>query len=127
MRAHIGDHLIVESPTTGATRRDGEIVGVHHHDGTPPYDVRWSDSGQVSLVFPGPDAHIRTEAPTSTRPLSDAEVTALVRDASAAPSMHNAQPWRFRYYRGKHLFHITADLTRTLPHSDADLRALHLG
>ncbi|WP_143675832.1 DUF1918 domain-containing protein, partial [Streptomyces milbemycinicus] len=24
MRAHVGDHLIVESPTTGVTRRDGE-------------------------------------------------------------------------------------------------------
>ncbi|ADI03408.1 hypothetical protein SBI_00287 [Streptomyces bingchenggensis BCW-1] len=127
MLAHIGDHLIVESPTTGATRRDGEIVGVHHHDGTPPYDVRWSDSGRVSLVFPGPDAHIQTEARASAWPLSDAEVAALVRDASAAPSMHNAQPWRFRYFRGKALFHVTADLARTLPHSDEDLRALHLG
>ncbi|MFK4266288.1 Acg family FMN-binding oxidoreductase [Streptomyces milbemycinicus] len=145
MRAHVGDQLIVESPTTGATRRDGEIVGVHHNDGTPPYDVRWSDSGRVSLVFPGPDAHIHhtghpadmapgapaprtaTEARASARPLPDAEVTALARDAAAAPSMHNAQPWRFRYFRGKRLFHVTADLARTLPHSDSDLRALHLG
>ncbi|MFF7996752.1 Acg family FMN-binding oxidoreductase [Streptomyces sp. NPDC007917] len=143
MRAHVGDHLIVESPTTGATRRDGEIVGVHHRDGTPPYDVRWSDSGRVSLVFPGPDAHIHptghpsetapaasargTAARPGAQPLSDAEVAALARDASAAPSMHNAQPWRFRYFRGKRLFHLSADLTRTLPHADADLRALHLG
>lgn len=58
MRAHIGDQLVVESPATGATRRDGEIVGVHHDDGTPPYDVRWSDTNDVTLVFPGPDAHI---------------------------------------------------------------------
>ncbi|MDT0541679.1 DUF1918 domain-containing protein [Streptomyces sp. NPDC021354] len=123
MRAHIGDQLIIESPTTGATRRDGEIVGVHHEDGTPPYDVRWSDSGRVSLVFPGPDAHIHHTG----HPLSDAEVTALASDAAAAPSMHNAQPWRFRYFRGDRLFHVIADLTRTLPHSDADLRALHLG
>ncbi|MCF3142532.1 DUF1918 domain-containing protein [Streptomyces platensis] len=59
MKAHIGDQLVVESPTTGATRRDGEIIGLHHEDGTPPYDVRWSDTGHVSVVFPGPDAHIR--------------------------------------------------------------------
>ncbi|MFI2368071.1 DUF1918 domain-containing protein [Streptomyces sp. NPDC018833] len=59
MRAHVGDQLVVESPATGATRRDGEIVGLHHEDGTPPYDVRWSDTGEVTLVFPGPDAHIR--------------------------------------------------------------------
>ncbi|MGJ5749048.1 hypothetical protein FB563_6618 [Streptomyces puniciscabiei] len=59
MRAHLGDRLVVESPATGATRRDGEIVGLHHEDGTPPYDVRWSDTEQVTLVFPGPDAHVR--------------------------------------------------------------------
>jgi transcriptional regulator with XRE-family HTH domain len=58
MRAHLGDHLVVESPATGATRRDGEIVGLHREDGTPPYDVRWSDTDEVTLVFPGPDAHI---------------------------------------------------------------------
>ncbi|MFE3632716.1 pyridoxamine 5'-phosphate oxidase family protein [Streptomyces cellostaticus] len=59
MRAHLGDQLVVESAATGVARRDGEIVGLHHEDGTPPYDVRWSDTDQVSLVFPGPDAHIR--------------------------------------------------------------------
>ncbi|WP_328886787.1 pyridoxamine 5'-phosphate oxidase family protein [Streptomyces sp. NBC_00316] len=58
MRAHLGDQLVVESPATGATRRDGEIVGLHHEDGTPPYDVRWSDTDAVTLVFPGPDAHV---------------------------------------------------------------------
>ncbi|MCD9876349.1 pyridoxamine 5'-phosphate oxidase family protein [Streptomyces guryensis] len=59
MRAQLGDQLVIESPSTGATRRDGEIVGLHHEDGTPPYDVRWSDTDDVTLVFPGPDAHIR--------------------------------------------------------------------
>ncbi|GGT01206.1 DUF1918 domain-containing protein [Streptomyces chromofuscus] len=59
MRAQLGDQLVVESPATGAMRRDGEIVGLHHADGTPPYDVRWSDTDEVTLVFPGPDAHIR--------------------------------------------------------------------
>ncbi|MDG5806068.1 DUF1918 domain-containing protein [Streptomyces ossamyceticus] len=58
MRAQLGDQLVVESTTTGATRRDGEIVGLHHEDGTPPYDVRWSDTDEVTLVFPGPDAHV---------------------------------------------------------------------
>lgn len=58
MRAHLGDQLVVESPATGAASRDGEIVGLHHEDGTPPYDVRWSDTDEVTLVFPGPDAHI---------------------------------------------------------------------
>ncbi|MDT0469508.1 pyridoxamine 5'-phosphate oxidase family protein [Streptomyces gibsoniae] len=59
MRAHLGDQLVIESPATGVARRDGEIVGLHHEDGTPPYDVRWSDTGEVTLVFPGSDAHVR--------------------------------------------------------------------
>ncbi|MGW0748141.1 pyridoxamine 5'-phosphate oxidase family protein [Streptomyces sp. NPDC002587] len=67
MRAELGDQLIVESTATGATRRDGEIVGLHHEDGTPPYDVRWSDTGEVTLVFPGPDARVRhLEHPTGS-------------------------------------------------------------
>ncbi|MFH9980511.1 pyridoxamine 5'-phosphate oxidase family protein [Streptomyces sp. NPDC017179] len=59
MHAQLGDRLVVESPATGDARRDGEIVGLHHEDGTPPYDVRWSDTGEITLVFPGPDAHVR--------------------------------------------------------------------
>ncbi|MFJ6556168.1 pyridoxamine 5'-phosphate oxidase family protein [Streptomyces luteogriseus] len=59
MRAQLGDQLVVESPATSVTRRDGEIVGLHHEDGTPPYDVRWSDTDEVTLVFPGADAHIQ--------------------------------------------------------------------
>ncbi|WP_066936403.1 DUF1918 domain-containing protein [Streptomyces sp. NBRC 110611] len=75
MRAHIGDQLVVESPATGATRRDGEIVGVHHEDGTPPYDVRWSDTHEVTLVFPGPDAHIHHLADRPEDGHSEAEAS----------------------------------------------------
>ncbi|MGW2648868.1 pyridoxamine 5'-phosphate oxidase family protein [Streptomyces sp. NPDC001393] len=86
MRAHLGDQLIVESPATGATRRDGEIIGLHHADGTPPYDVRWSDTDEVTLVFPGPDAHIRPlhheQAPTAHEPPRDTgDMTTLSRTA----------------------------------------------
>jgi hypothetical protein len=35
-RSHLGDQLVIESPTTGATGRDGETLGRHHADGTPP-------------------------------------------------------------------------------------------
>ncbi|MBL3668879.1 nitroreductase family protein [Streptomyces sp. M2CJ-2] len=41
--------------------------------------------------------------------------------------MHNAQPWRFRYFRGSRTFQVRADLDRVLPHADPDNRALHLG
>ncbi|MFJ5708243.1 DUF1918 domain-containing protein [Streptomyces sp. NPDC093105] len=57
--ARVGDRLIVGGATVGHEGRDGEIVGLHHADGTPPYDVRWSDTGRVTLVFPGPDAHVQ--------------------------------------------------------------------
>ncbi|MFD7443301.1 Acg family FMN-binding oxidoreductase [Streptomyces sp. NPDC059909] len=58
---------------------------------------------------------------------SEERVTALVYDAAAAPSMHNAQPWRFRYFQGSRTFHERADFDRVMPHSDPDARALHLG
>lgn len=96
MRAHLGDQLVVESPATGAGRRDGEIVGLHHEDGTPPYDVRWSDTDQVTLVFPGPDAHIhhlehqpdRSREPS--RPdMAEAEAGA---EAESARTRHDGAP-----------------------------------
>jgi hypothetical protein len=58
MKASIGDRVIVEGTRSGAVRRDGRIVAVHHADGSPPYDVLWSDTGRISLFFPGPDAHL---------------------------------------------------------------------
>ncbi|MFF2654432.1 pyridoxamine 5'-phosphate oxidase family protein [Streptomyces sp. NPDC058045] len=59
MRARLGDRIIVDDAGTGSARRDGVIVGLHREDGAPPYDVRWSDSDEVTLVFPGPDACVR--------------------------------------------------------------------
>lgn len=58
---------------------------------------------------------------------SDEWVAAVVRDAVAAPSMHNVQPWRFRYLRRSRAFEVWADFERAMPHSDPDTRGLHLG
>ncbi|MEV5432379.1 pyridoxamine 5'-phosphate oxidase family protein [Streptomyces sp. NPDC052701] len=91
MHAHLGDLLIVESPATGTARRDGEIVGLHHDDGTPPYDVRWSDTGQVTLVFPGPDAHVRHLHHEGTAPGGAADPDAAVL-AATGPRGAAAQP-----------------------------------
>ncbi|MGV9245998.1 DUF1918 domain-containing protein [Streptomyces sp. NPDC003710] len=66
MRAHVGDEIVVRGTAPGVIARDGEVVGVHHPDGSPPYDVRWSDSGRVTLYFPGPDAYVRRLAHTAT-------------------------------------------------------------
>jgi len=57
MHANVGDHLMVEGRTVGEGRREGEVVEVRGHDGTPPYVVRWTD-GHEGLVYPGPDAHV---------------------------------------------------------------------
>ncbi len=65
--ARVGDRLIVGGATVGDEGRDGEIVGLHHSDGTPPFDVRWSDTGRVTEVFPGPDARVQHFPPHGTR------------------------------------------------------------
>ncbi|WP_406164704.1 DUF1918 domain-containing protein [Streptomyces sp. NBC_00996] len=63
MRAQVGDEIVVRGTTAGIVARDGEVVGLHHPDGSPPYDVRWAEDGRVTLYFPGPDACIRHLAP----------------------------------------------------------------
>ncbi|HEX2355872.1 MAG TPA: DUF1918 domain-containing protein [Micromonosporaceae bacterium] len=65
MNAHTGDRLVLEGTHVGDPRRAGVIIGLRHKDGTPPYEVRWLDTGHVALVFPGPDA--RVEPPTHRR------------------------------------------------------------
>ncbi|MFF8939290.1 Acg family FMN-binding oxidoreductase [Streptomyces paradoxus] len=61
------------------------------------------------------------------QPLDEKTVTMLVAEATAAPSMHNAQPWRFRYLSGEHVLQLRADPDRAMPRSDPDNRALHIG
>lgn len=63
----------------------------------------------------------------TAEPLDVNVVTALVADAAAAPSLHNAQPWTFRYMRDIGVLRLYADLERTLPRTDPDNRGLHIG
>ena len=58
MHAEVGDRLVIRGVHLDSPVRDGEILEVRHHDGRPPYLVRWSDTGHESLVFPGPDAYV---------------------------------------------------------------------
>lgn len=62
-----------------------------------------------------------------TQPLDTMFAAALVTAATAAPSMHNAQPWRFRYTSGTRTFELRPDLGRAMPATDPGHRALHLG
>ncbi len=58
MHASVGDRLVVRSQHLDGPVRDGEIIEVRGPDGSPPFVVRWDDSGHESLVFPGPDAFV---------------------------------------------------------------------
>ncbi|MET8946880.1 DUF1918 domain-containing protein [Streptomyces sp. NPDC004542] len=68
MRARVGDEIVVRGTAAGVVARDGEIVGLHHPDGSPPYDVRWAEDGRVTLYFPGPDAYVRHLTHASPHP-----------------------------------------------------------
>lgn len=61
------------------------------------------------------------------RPLDTTTVSGLVASATAAPSLHNAQPWRFRHISGSRTLELRADLDRSMPRADPDRRGLHLG
>ncbi|MFG2884177.1 Acg family FMN-binding oxidoreductase [Streptomyces sp. NPDC048297] len=63
----------------------------------------------------------------SAQPFDDQTIKALVAAATAAPSLHNAQPWRFRHLRGTGVLRLYADLERTLPRTDPGKRGLHIG
>ncbi|MFJ3235280.1 Acg family FMN-binding oxidoreductase [Streptomyces sp. NPDC086787] len=63
----------------------------------------------------------------TAEPLGLNDVTALVTDAIAAPSLHNAQPWTFRYLRDIGVLRLYADLERALPRTDPEHRGLHIG
>ena len=59
MHAEIGNWLVVRGRLVDAPTRIGQIIEVAHPDGSPPYVVRWSDTGHEALVFPGPDARVQ--------------------------------------------------------------------
>ncbi|MEV0781030.1 nitroreductase [Streptomyces sp. NPDC050428] len=63
----------------------------------------------------------------SVETLDERTVKGLVSDATRAPSMHNAQPWLFRYARSTRTFTLSADSARAMPHEDRDGRGLHVG
>jgi hypothetical protein len=58
MKAKVGDRLVEEGKHVGDHQRVGVVTALRHADGTPPYTVRWLDSGHEALVYPGSDARI---------------------------------------------------------------------
>jgi uncharacterized protein DUF1918 len=62
MKANIGDWLVANGRTDHDGDHRGMITEVHSSDGSPPYMVRWLDTGHEALVFPGSDAIVVTSA-----------------------------------------------------------------
>ncbi|MEW6583945.1 MAG: DUF1918 domain-containing protein, partial [Actinomycetota bacterium] len=62
MRGRIGDRLVVAGHRVGQVERAARILEVRGPDGTPPFRVRWEDTGSEAVVFPGSDAHVVAEA-----------------------------------------------------------------
>lgn len=65
MIAETGDRIVVQGTRLDEHVRDGEILEVRGPRGAPPYLVRWSDDGHVSLFFPGPTSSVK---PTQRHP-----------------------------------------------------------
>jgi CBS domain-containing protein len=62
LSASPGDRLVIDPHHLGGQRRDAEILEAHGDGGAPPFLVRWEDSGRVSLLYPGADAHVERTA-----------------------------------------------------------------
>lgn len=71
MNGHVGDRLVVEGVHVGVQRRIGVITECRHEDGSPPYVVRWLDTGHEGLFFPGPDARIEPASAASQKSSDD--------------------------------------------------------
>jgi len=63
VRAEVGDWVLIRNRRLHQPSRTGQIVGVPHADGSPPYVVHWLDDERTSLVFPGTDAVIAGDPP----------------------------------------------------------------
>lgn len=55
MKAAVGDRIVTASGVVGGAVRDGVVTECPHGDGSPPYRVKWSDTGEETLVYPGAD------------------------------------------------------------------------
>jgi hypothetical protein len=61
MKASVGDRIVTAAGVVGGAVRDGVVVECQHGDGSPPYRVRWSDTGEETLLFPGPDSLVQEQ------------------------------------------------------------------
>lgn len=67
LKAGPGDRLVIHPHRLGEPERDAEILDALGPNGGPPFRVRWSDTGEETLHFPGSDAtvdHLTAHKPT---------------------------------------------------------------
>ena len=83
MKATVGDWLVLKGTTVGRPDQRGLIIEVRSADGSPPYVVRWLDTGHEATVFPGPDATMVTAAEQQA---ADERARARARSAQSAIS-----------------------------------------
>ncbi|GHH73273.1 dsRBD fold-containing protein [Promicromonospora soli] len=62
MKAAVGDRIVTASGVVGGAVRDGVVTECPHGDGSPPFRVKWSDTGEETLVYPGPDTFVEPQA-----------------------------------------------------------------
>jgi hypothetical protein len=66
MKASVGDRIVTAAGVVGGAVRDGVVVECPHGDGSPPYRVRWSDTDEETLMFPGPDSLVQPSDASGT-------------------------------------------------------------
>jgi threonine dehydrogenase-like Zn-dependent dehydrogenase len=59
VHAKIGDRIVIDPQRRGRYERECKVVEVQGRNGTPPYIVRWAESGKLALYFPGRNAHVK--------------------------------------------------------------------
>jgi Domain of unknown function (DUF1918) len=67
LTAKPGDRLVVRAHHIREPERDAQILEVLGPNGTPPYRVRWTETGREGLLFPGPDAFVEHPAGPAKR------------------------------------------------------------
>jgi hypothetical protein len=58
LAARRGDRLVIHGHRLGEPARDAEILAALGPGGSPPFRVRWDDTGEETLLFPGSDAAV---------------------------------------------------------------------
>ena len=90
MHAAVGDRMVIAAARVHGPIRDGEITSTGP-DGGPPYRIRWSDTGDETLFFPGPDAHVdHLTSPAEDEQADDEQAD----DQQAPPRPAHTKSWR---------------------------------